>query len=298
MRPASVRCNAEIATFSLGKSPAVCLTKSMPIRAVLFDLDDTLIVDAAVTKEAIAATASIAFAQIGAIEADFQRSVLAHAPRLAAAAALRPFCKRIGISPFECLWGEFSADTPDFRALREWARTYRCQVFDAALRDQQIDGSDVAEQLAASYEKTRRRLARLMPDAMEVLVRLSPNYRLGLLTNGAPDLQREKIAASGLGAFFDAIAISGEHDIGKPEAEIFHRLLAELDVPAQQAVMIGNSLERDIAGATNAGIASIWIKVPGAEETADVTPTATILTLAELPNLVAQLGGSGVLPVS
>ncbi len=298
MLPGSAPRNPEITTFSLGKSPTVCFTKRMPIRAVLFDLDDTLIVDAAVTKEAIATTAALAFAQLGANEADFRRSVLAHAPRLANAAATRPFCKRIGISPFECLWGEFTTNTPDFQALREWAQVYRTQVFDAALRDQQLDGSDVAEQLSISYGKTRRLLARLMPDAMEVLVRLSPNYRIGLLTNGAPDLQREKIAASGLGGFFDAIAISGEHNIGKPEAEIFHRLLSELDVPTTEAVMIGNSLERDIAGARNAGIASIWIKVPGSEETADVTPTATILTLSELPNLVAQLGSAGSLPVS
>ncbi len=271
----------------------VCFTKRMPIRAVLFDLDDTLIVDGAVTKEAIAATAALAFSQLGANAADFQRSVLTHAPRLANAADVRPFCKRIGISPFECLWGEFSTDTADFRTLREWAKVYRVNVFDAALRDQQLDGSDVAEQLADSYEKTRRRLARLMPDAMEVLVRLAQPYRLGLLTNGAPDLQREKIATSNLGGFFDAIAISGEHDIGKPDPAIFHRLLAELDVPASEAVMIGNSLERDIAGATNAGIQSVWIKVPGSEETADVTPTATILTLAELPNLITQLSTPG-----
>ncbi len=275
----------------------VWLTKRMPIRAVLFDLDDTLIVDAAVSKEAIAATAAKAFAQLGANEAEFTRSVLAHAPRLANAAAVRPFCQRIGISPFECLWGEFTADTDDFRALRAWAKEFRTNVFDAALRDQELDGPDVAEQLALSYEKTRRRLARLMPDAMEVLVRLSPKYRVGLLTNGAPDLQREKIAASGLGGFFDAIAISGEHNVGKPEPEIFHRLLAELDVPPAEAVMVGNSLERDIAGATNAGLRSIWIKVPGSEETADVTPTAQILTLAELPGLVANLGAADPLAV-
>ncbi len=294
MRSAAKPRNAEISTFSLGISPALCITKRMPIHAVLFDLDDTLIVDAAVTKEAIATTSAMAFVQLGANEAAFQRSVLSHAPRLANASSVRPFCKRIGISPFECLWGKFTTDTPDFRALREWAEVYRVQVFDAALRDQQLDGADVAEGLASAYAQTRRRLARLMPDAMEVLVRLSSRYRVGLLTNGAPDLQREKIAASGLGGFFDAIAISGEHDIGKPAAEIFHRLLAELDAPKNEAVMIGNSLERDIAGATNAGLPSIWIQVPGSEETADVTPTATIRTLAELPNLVEQLGGAAV----
>ena len=102
-------------------------------------------------------------------------------------------------------------------------------------------------------------------------------------------MQREKIAASGLESFFQAIAVSGEHGIGKPKPEIFHRLLAELGVTAVEAVMVGNSLERDIAGARNAGIRSIWIRVPGSEEQADVTPDHTIKNLAEIPSILNEL---------
>ena len=120
------------------------------------------------------------------------------------------------------------------------------------------------------------------------MAELAPSYKLALLTNGAPDLQREKIAASGLESFFQAIAVSGEHGIGKPKPEIFHRLLAELGVTADEAVMVGNSLERDIAGARNAGIRSIWIRVPGSEEQADVTPDHTITNLAEIPAILKQ----------
>jgi len=61
--------------------------------------------------------------------------------------------------------------------------------------------------LAAEFAKSRRGLQRLMPDAKESLARLEPSFKIGLLTNGAPDLQREKIAASGLALFFDAIAV-------------------------------------------------------------------------------------------
>ena len=259
------------------------------LRALLFDLDDTLVIDEAVSQEAIAATATVAFKQLGADEATFRRSVHTHAFRLAEPSPVRPFCKRIGISPFECLWGEFTTDTPDFRALHDWAHPYRREVFDAALRDQQLDGTELAETLATTFEEQRRRLQRLMPDCRETLTRLAADYRIGLLTNGAPDLQREKIAASGLASFFNAIAISGEHNIGKPKPEIFQILLTELDVQADEAVMIGNSLERDIAGARNAGIRNVWIKVPGSEEPADAEPDHTITGLAELPALLKSL---------
>lgn len=254
--------------------------------ALLFDLDDTLIVDEAVSSEALARTAEQAFQAVGANLETFQRDAREIARQLHQAAPVYPYCRRIGISAFECLWGRFEGDTPDLTALRNWAMDYRVRVFDAALRKQELDGGETAADLAAVFSEQRRKLSRLMPDAREVLVRLSKSHKLGLLTNGAPDLQREKLRASGLEPLFAAVAVSGEHDIGKPQPEIFHRLLAELDASPEDAVMIGNSLERDIAGARNAGIRSIWIKVPGSEEHHEVKPDHTIVALSEIPALV------------
>jgi putative hydrolase of the HAD superfamily len=262
----------------------------MPIQALLFDLDDTLIVDEAVSAAALDATARQAFTTHGANRDIFLRDAREHAKRLHAASPVYPYCRRIGISAFECLWGKFVGDTADLTALREWATAYRPQVFDAALRSQGLEpGEEAAAELAATFASQRRRLQRLMPDAREVLTRLAAKYRVGLLTNGAPDLQREKLQNSGLEPLFHAVAVSGEHDIGKPNPEIFHRLLAELGAPASAAVMVGNSLERDIQGARNAGIISVRLKVAGSEEPADVQPDHTILGLAELPVLIERL---------
>jgi len=62
-------------------------------------------------------------------------------------------------------------------------------------------------------------------------------------------------------------------------------------VSPEEAIMVGNSLERDIAGARNAGIRSIWVRVPGSEEHADVTPDHTITSLAEIPEILNRLAG-------
>jgi putative hydrolase of the HAD superfamily len=99
-----------------------------------------------------------------------------------------------------------------------------------------------------------------MPDALEILTRLSGRYTLGLLTNGAPDLQREKIAASGTESLFSQIVISGVYGIGKPHPEIFLHLTDRLGVSPAEAVMVGNS-QRDTA-ALQPGIISIWLRVP------------------------------------
>jgi putative hydrolase of the HAD superfamily len=261
----------------------------MPIKALLFDLDDTLIVDEAVSSSALDATAQHAMKTLGATIETFLRDARVHAKRLHAESPVYPYCRRIGISAFECLWGKFLGDTPELTALREWSLKYRVQVFDATLRSQELDGGEAAIELAETFSSQRRKLQRLMPDAREVLTRLSKKYLTGLLTNGAPDLQREKLLNSGLEPLLRAVAVSGEHDIGKPEPEIFHILLAQLGVAPSEAVMIGNSLERDIAGARNTGIANIWIKVSGSEEHAAVQPDHTITALAQLPELIARL---------
>lgn len=261
----------------------------MAIEAILFDLDDTLIVDEAVSRESLESTADLAVKLAGVERAGFLRDVAKASLELWKTGRCHAYTKAIGISHFECLWGKFEGASPELTALREWARDFRVAVFNSALGSQGVAADDTAESLAAHFEQTRRRLQRLMPDAVEVLARLKKRYRIALLTNGAPDLQREKIAASGLGDFFEAIAVSGEHGIGKPRAEIFHLLLDQLGVQRERAVMVGNSLERDIAGARNAGIVSIWLRVPGSEEPDDVVPDHEVLGLHEVPAIVERL---------
>ena len=262
----------------------------MAIKAVIFDLDDTLIVDEAVTKEAMRATAALASKHHGTDQTLFLSDASRLGKSLWDSSPSHGYCLEIGIIDHECLWGEFPGGKPEVAALREWSLNYRGALFDAVLRSQGISDEDAADSLARAFAESRRRLQRLMPDARETLARLRTSHRIALLTNGDSGLQREKITASGLGKFFDAIAVSGELGIGKPCAGIFHALLAELGLKADDAVMVGNSLERDVAGAKNAGLAaSIWLRVPGSEEFANVVPDHTVDGLHELPALIGRL---------
>ena len=260
----------------------------MSLRAVLIDLDDTLIVDEAVSREAFEAVARLARDRHGAEAEQFARDAAEQARILWQAGPSNAFCRSLGISAFECLWGNFEGEG-ELSELRKWAMGFREQVFDHALRQQMIESEDGSRDLAHSFGRERRLLQRLMPDARETLARLSAQYSLGMLTNGAPDLQREKITASGLESFFKEIAISGIYGLGKPRPEIFLHLTDRLAVAPGEAVMVGNSLERDVAGARNAGIASVWLRVPGSEEHASVEPDFSITGLAELPALLEQV---------
>jgi putative hydrolase of the HAD superfamily len=103
------------------------------------------------------------------------------------------------------------------------------------------------------------------------------------VTNGAPDLQREKLEGVGLVPYFTIITISGEVGIGKPDPRIFAHTLTRLDVPPTEAVMVGNDLTRDIRGARQAGIPGIWVNRTGTAVVAADTPLdAQITSLLEL----------------
>ncbi len=121
-------------------------------------------------------------------------------------------------------------------------------------------------------------------DTVPVLAGLARDYRLALLTNGAPDLQRQKIAVAGLDGRFEVTVVSGELGIGKPDPRIFAHTLAALGVGAPEAAMIGDSVERDIEGAKACGIRAIRIVRPGVytSEEGATEPDARITSLTEL----------------
>jgi HAD superfamily hydrolase (TIGR01509 family) len=125
-------------------------------------------------------------------------------------------------------------------------------------------------------------------DAASALTSLGQSHALALVTNGASCLQREKLAASGLGEHFDAVVVSGDVGAGKPDAAIFRHALAALDASAGEAVMIGDNLERDVDGAIAAGLEAVWINRRGDPRPEDRRRVVEIATLAELSAALAR----------
>ena len=103
------------------------------------------------------------------------------------------------------------------------------------------------------------------PDARSTLEALrTRGFRLAIVTNRAFGGRRfrDDLAAAGLDAVWDAIAVSVEAGYLKPHPAIFELALDELDVRAEEALMVGNSLAEDIAGAQALGMATAWRRAP------------------------------------
>ena len=76
--------------------------------------------------------------------------------------------------------------------------------------------------------------------------------------------------------------------IGKPEPPLFRQTLARLGVEPSQAVMVGDSLFSDIAGARRAGLFAIWLNPDGLPADPQRTPDLAIRSFAELLPLLSR----------
>jgi len=254
----------------------------MATDSILFDLDDTLVVEVASADAAFLATCAVARERYGIDPERLHRSVRDAARELWYNSPTHPYCRSIGISSWEGLWARFLGDGPDLDALRCWASTYRHESWARALAEYGVRDNSFADQLADTFQRERRTRHIVYPDVEPVLDALRRTYRLALVSNGAPDLQREKVRESGLGTYFDSVIISGEVGVRKPQPGIFTLTLDRLDVGPETAVMVGNSLESDIVGAQQAGLRAVWLNRAAKECNPTIQPDAQIATLSEL----------------
>jgi putative hydrolase of the HAD superfamily len=255
----------------------------MPVRAVLLDLDNTLLLEDDATLSAIRRTSERAARRIDADPAAISAAAASTAEQLFRASPVFPYADEMGIWWGEALWGDFDGDAPGLRALRAFGPAFRLAVWTNVLASAGVADDALARDLVSTYVRARRSEWAIDPVAIPTLEALAPRYHLALVTNGAPDVQREKLAATGLGRYFAAVVISAELGIGKPDRRIFGAALDRIGASASDAVMVGDSLERDVAGARGAGLRTIWLERDDAAPDRTPLPDARIDELGELP---------------
>lgn len=256
---------------------------------LLFDLDETLVVEEPAAVAAFEASARLA-AESHEVDVDaLAIAARSRARELWYASPTHPYCRRIGISSWEGLWCRFEADEPDTRRLREWSPRYRRDAWALALADQGVRDQALAEELGEWFATERRARHETFDDAAPVLTELGENHTLALVTNGASCLQREKLAQSGLGRHFAAVVVSGDIGVGKPDERIFTHALSLLDGGAGDAVMVGDSLSRDVEGALAAGLHAVWLNRSGRARPDGAPDFPEIATLGDLRVALGEL---------
>jgi HAD superfamily hydrolase (TIGR01662 family) len=130
-------------------------------------------------------------------------------------------------------------------------------------------------------------------DALPMLEELkSSGYRLGVISNADYANDVETLIDKGhFRPYMDIILISAREGWRKPHPAMFRKALDFFKVPASQAVMVGDTLDADIAGANQMGIASVWIcrradRPENNKQVGKIHPGAVIEKLSELPGLL------------
>lgn len=144
------------------------------------------------------------------------------------------------------------------------------------------------DDLAADYAAGFRRHARGNPGMAETLAALrARGLRLGVVTNGETAFQTGSLDALGLPAMVDAILISAAEGVRKPDPAIFERAARRLAVSPVDCLFVGDNPIADVAGAVRAGLRAAWFR-NGARwpKAAGPGPTAAIDLLAETLSLV------------
>lgn len=263
----------------------------MTLKALLFDLDNTLVPEMANYELAFAVACREAARRHSFDLEKLRAAVFRSADELWRRSETFEYCATLGIGSPTSLLSDFPGDRPEFATLREWAPGYRERCWTDALRPLVKDG--LAEGLAAALDTAfRAQLRNHCPpydDVVPMLQQVSRSCALAVLTNGPGDVQRAKLQASGLERFFPVTVASGDIGFGKPDPRIFTTALERLGFGVNEAIAIGDSLERDVVGAHNAGLRCVWLNREQRARLATVTPEHEIASLSEVAALVFGL---------
>ena len=233
-------------------------------RAILFDLDDTLIRAYAQPEEAWTRLLHIFATHLDAHDA--------------------PSIERFRVAFMEearAFWSD-KAEAAKWRLNIPGAR--RLSVRRGLAKLGRPDDA-LADRIADAFTEMRRQEYRLYPDAHATVDTLrAAGVKLALVTNGARETQREKIERFELEHRFDHIQIEGEFGQGKPELAVYHHALERLGVTPAEAWMVGDNYEWEVVAPLAIGMAGIWYDPFGAgvPDHATARPTRIIKRLAEL----------------
>lgn len=154
---------------------------------------------------------------------------------------------------------------------------------------------DEATELKDATGTTLR--ADLIPGAADMLQALfRRGYRLALVADGRPGTYTNVLGQHGVLDLFDVLTISEHLGFEKPDVRMFTHALEALGIaPADygRTIMVGNHLARDVKGANQAGMISVWLdwapRRPKTPADPSEVPHYTIKTPLELLTLVDRL---------
>ena len=118
---------------------------------------------------------------------------------------------------------------------------------------------EVIRLLGVDYPEWSPLYEELYPDTMECLRILKKKYKLRIIANQIPGVEK-RLDGMGIRRYFDVIVSSAEEGVAKPDPRIFNIALIRAGCTPEQAVMIGDRIDNDIVPAKQMGMKTVWIR--------------------------------------
>ena len=175
--------------------------------------------------------------------------------------------------------------------------------FDAAgMRSRQDFFQDVIRQWPGVFSSVSQAIDVYLASYPEMLI-LEPRARAlledlreagvptAIVTNGGTTMQNSKIDGSGLRGLVDAVVISEEAGVAKPDPRIFEGAVAAIGAVTEESLFVGDNPEADILGAKGVGIRSAWLHRGREWEYADQHPDYILDDVSGVRAIVLPEGG-------
>lgn len=260
------------------------------LTVILFDLDETLMPEECAIHDSFLATG-----QWLAKSHDVDPNLFADSARSAARdvwarSTLADAGRAIGMSSSEALWCPLDDTSPAFASIGPGIAGFRARVWTQVLESLGIGVTDgLAHGLDARFRKERATRHEAYPETKRVLNQLRRRYKLGLVTNGTPGVQRFKADRAGLTPFFDTVVVSGDVGSRKPDAKVFLSALERLGAEPSEAIMIGDRPGTDIEGASRLGMRAILVARGRHSAEPGPPPDLKVEDLRQVPELAGLL---------
>ncbi len=166
-------------------------------------------------------------------------------------------------------------------------------MLDELLRDKgyKLSEEQLSEALRAMYSVTQTNWG-AEDDALSTLEALKRSgYRIGLISNAADDENTQTlIDKANIRPCLECIVSSAQFGKRKPDPSIFRSVLDHFEIPADQAVMVGDNFAADVVGAHGVGMQAIWVTRRATEpaDPSEAPADAVVKTLAEIPGLLGN----------
>jgi putative hydrolase of the HAD superfamily len=206
------------------------------IKAVLFDLDDTLFDHQYSSRSGVAAL-MLHYNSLGQVSLDELEQL--HTALL----------NELHI---EVLRGKATIDDMRAERFRRIFLHYGEQISPAIIQE-------AVMLYREAYKNARRAISGVVP----LLQTLQSRAHIAVVTNNILIEQQEKLRVCGLTPLVDTLVVSEEVGSIKPEPAIFEITLQRIGCRAHEAIMIGDSWKADVLGAQGVGIRPIWFNRSG-----------------------------------